>query len=90
MSLLEHIQHLSIEPRHEEDEYEYTSDFLEWFYYNMCKNSVHMIKPSSEYDNIRNQCIMLINVNNAKNYDDDTLRNYYENMKQWLLHNLSV
>ena len=35
MSLLTTIQNLSVEPRHDEDEYEYTSDFLEWFYYNI-------------------------------------------------------
>ena len=89
MSLIEYIQNLSVEPRHDEDEYEYTSDFLEWFYYNICKHDIHKIKINSEYECIYNQCMMLLNVNNAKNYDDNTLINYYNNMKQWVIHNIN-
>ena len=96
MSLLTTIRNLSVEPRHEEDEYEYTSDFLEWFYYNIFKEKldnypiIRMIKSNPEHKCIYEECETLINVNNAKNYDNTYLRNKYENMKQWTIHNIQI
>lgn len=94
MSLLESIQNLSIIPRHEDDEYEYTSEFLEWFYYNIYRERIDNytilqgfeIEP--EYEYMLNQCRILIDVNNAKNVDDDMLINIYNSMKQWTIDNI--
>ena len=91
MTLIETIQNLSVEPRHQEEEYEYTSDFLEWFYYNVYLEKldnydiIRVIKSNPEHKCIYEECKNLINVNNAKNFDDNTLMNKYENMKQWTI-----
>ena len=88
--MLKTIQELSTTPRHEGDEYEYTSDFLEWFYYNLCKNNVEQVTNNPEFECMREECMSLLNVNNAKNFDDLTLTNKYENMKQWLLNIIAI
>ena len=89
--MLKTIQDLSTTPRHEGDEYEYTSDFLEWFYYNLCKNVyVEEVTNNPEFECMREECMSLLNVNNAKNFDDLTLTNKYENMKQWLINIIAI
>ena len=88
--MLKIIQELSTTPRHEGDEYEYTSDFLEWFYYNLCKNNYLEVTNNPEFECMREECMSLLNVNNAKNFDDLTLTNKYENMKQWLLNIIAI
>jgi len=91
MRLVETIQELNTEPRHESDEYEYTSDFLEWFFYNIYKERIDnypVIRSMSlepEYNSMLELCTKLINVNNAKKFDDATLMYNYENMKQWTI-----
>ena len=40
MKLIETIRNLDVNPRHQGEEYEYTSDFLEWFYYNIVKENI--------------------------------------------------
>ena len=92
MNLIETIKELSTCPRYQEDEYEYTSDFLEWFYYNLCKNvdkvTLQEITMDPEFECMREQCMLLLNVNNAKNIENDDLINKYENMKQWLINKI--
>ena len=91
MSLIDCIKNLSVVPRHQEEEYEYTSDFLEWFYHNIYLERINnypmieafMLEP--EYEEMYTLCELLINVNNAKQYDDNTLINNYINMKQWTI-----
>ena len=92
MSLIETIQQLNTVPRHQEEEYEHTSDFLEWFYYNLYREQGFGIHPvlqsiskESEYECMRELCKTLININTAKDMDNDTLTKNYENMKQWIL-----
>ena len=96
MSLIETIEHLSITPRHEEEEYEYTSDFLEWYYYNIYKENVdnynllREIKLDPEYEYMDTLCKTLINMNCAKMFDDQTLIEKYEYMKEWTLRNFKT
>ncbi len=92
MSLIETIQQLNTRPRNQEEEYEYTSDFLEWFYYNVYKEQgfdkypiLYQVKMETDYETIQNNCKTLINVTNSKNIDNDTLVESYETMKAWLL-----
>jgi len=95
MNLIETIRNLNVNPRHQGDEYEYTSDFLEWFYYNIVKENIEnydiitLIKSNPEHNQMYDECLEYININNAKNYDDQTLKNKYENMKQWLINNIN-
>lgn len=86
--MLKLIQDLSTKPRHEGDEYEYTSDFLEWFYYNLCKNTTHRFENDPEFECMKEECMSLLNINNAKNFDDDILTKKYDNMKQWLINKM--
>ena len=94
MSLIETIQDLSTIPRHKDDEYEYTSDFLEWFYYNIYREQIDNytilqgFEMEPEYEYMLSQCQTLIDINNAKNFNDETLVNIYNNMKQWTIDNI--
>jgi len=91
MNLIETIKKLETTPRHQEEEYEYTSDFLEWFYYNLYREQGFMIYPILQaicdepgYECMREQCKTLINFN-TKNLDNDTLIDKYDKMKQWVI-----
>ena len=95
MSLIETIQQLNTVPRAQEEEYEYTSDFLEWFYYNLYREQgftiypvLHDISKEAEYECMRELCKILINFNKAKTYNNEALIAKYENMKQWTLDNI--
>jgi len=96
MTLIEAIEHLSITPRHKEEEYEYTSDFLEWYYYNIYRENVENynllreIKLDPEYEYIVTLCKTLINMNCAKVFDDDILIEKYKYMKEWTLRNFKA
>ena len=92
MSLIEQIQKLNTSPRRQEEEYEHTSDFLEWFYYNIYRNQgfeVHPVLKSvsedSEYECIKELCKNLINVNYTKDLDNEKLTSSHENMKKWTI-----
>ena len=95
MNLTETIRNLDVNPRHQGEEYEYTSDFLEWFYYSIIKEKLEnndiiaLIKSNPEHINIYTECMQLLNVNIAKNYDDFTLKNKYENIRQWLFNTIN-
>jgi len=94
MSLIETINQLDTTPRHQDEEYEYTSDFLEWFYYNIyCERIdnypfIQDISLEPDYEFILDQCETLIDINNAKNVNDETLISIYEYMKQWTINNI--
>ena len=95
MSLIETVEiikKLNTELRHQEDEYENTSDFLEWFYYNLYRGQGFTLYPilstivkESEYECMRELCKTHINVNTVKTMDSKTIVANYENMKQWTL-----
>ena len=57
----------------------------------MCKNVyVEEVTNNPEFECMREECMSLLNVNNAKNFDDLTLTNKYENMKQWLINIIAI
>ena len=92
MSLIEIIQDLKTTPLRQEDEYECTSDFLEWFYYNIYRGQgfnaypiLAEITSDPDYNSIRELCKTLINFFKANQLDNETLSNNYENMKKWTL-----
>lgn len=92
MSLIEIIEHLNIAPRHQEEEYEYTSDFLEWFYYNVYRQQGFTVYPilskivnDPEYKCIEELCRDLINWRYGTSLDNETLTKKYELMKQWTI-----
>lgn len=90
---METIQELSVIPRHNEEEYEYTSDFLEWFYYNIYREHldnypvISSLKQTPEYEYMHTLCKILIDMNRAKLFDDDTLIEKYTCMKEWIIYN---
>jgi hypothetical protein len=92
MSLIEMIQDLKTTPIRQEEEYECTSDFLEWFYYNIYRQQGSTVFPilseiskDPEYGAMCELCRTLINFFKAKELDDEALSNKYENMKKWTL-----
>jgi hypothetical protein len=95
MNLIEIIDSLSINPRGQDEEYENTSDFLEWVYYNIYREEganifpiLSQIKRDSQYESIKSEVQFLININNSKNIDNEELKTRYNNMKVWLLNKL--
>jgi hypothetical protein len=95
MCTIDLIQNLKTSPRKDEEEYENTSDFLEWFYHFIYRKQgfvmfpeLYQVTKDSKYYMIKSQCKYLINTNNRKNMDDDKLEEYYKNMKQWLIDTL--
>lgn len=95
MSLIEIIRNLNTTPRNEEEEYENTSDFLEWFYYHIYRKQgfvmfpiLYQVTKDSSYESIEKQCKHLIDTNNRKQTNTDNLTQNYENMKQWLIDTL--
>ena len=92
MSLIERIDQLNTTPRHQEDEYEYTSDFIEWFYENLCLNTpvdedstLYKVTQSPSFNEMREHCMKLMNVQYAKTQDDASLIRSYTDIKQWLV-----
>lgn len=95
MSLIETIQELKTVPRRQEEEYEYTSDFLEWFYYNVYREDGTNIYPvlrnilqDPEYECIQELCKNLMNINYTKTLEADKLVKMNQNMKEWTLNKL--
>ena len=92
MSLIQTIQNLSTSPRKQEEEYENTSDFLEWFYYHIYREQgfimypiLYQVTKDSEYDSIKNECKNLINITYAKNLNSETIVENHNDIKQWLI-----
>jgi hypothetical protein len=91
-SLADRINELDTTPRHQEDEYEYTSDFIEWFYDNLCRNTptdessiLYRVTQDTKFQMMREHCMNLMNVNYAKTQGDAFLISSYTTMKDWLL-----
>ena len=92
MSLIETIHDLSVTPLNQEEEYEYTSDFLEWFYYNLYKEQgfnlhpvLYSVSKEPEYEMMRRLCYFLINLQHTKHFDNETRIKLYEDMKRWTI-----
>ena len=92
MSLIETINCLNTSPRKQEEEYENTSDFLEWFYYHIYREQgfimypiLYQVTKDSEYESIKNECKNLINMNYSKTLNTDTLIERHNEIKNWLI-----
>lgn len=92
MSLLETIQALDTFPFEEDEEYEYTSNFLEWFYKYMIRDTetntniiLKAILKEPEYKMMSQLCLYLINKETAQYLDRDTRYMLSDDIKHWLL-----
>jgi hypothetical protein len=92
MSLVRHIEQLSTSPRQQEEEYEYTSDFLEWFYHNLYRKTgfnewptLYSVSKEPEYEMMKQLCYFLINTQYAKHLSNDTRVKLHEDIKQWTI-----
>lgn len=92
MSLIEIIKELSTQVRAQEEEYEFSSDFLEWFYYNLYRDQgfieypvLKQVQLEPEYEMMKHLCYYLINVSYAKHFTDETRIKLYEDMKRWTI-----
>lgn len=95
MSIVEIIETLKTTPRKQEEEYEFTSDFLEWFYTNIYREQGFTVFPElyrvikdSEYELNKEKCKNLININYAKNVDNENLITLHNNIKEWLINTI--
>ena len=96
MSLIETIVELNTSPRGQEEEYQYTSDFVEWFYQYVVRGQGYSLYPilekithHPEYECIKELCLNLINVNYPKNMDNEKLVALNENLKKWTIDTLN-
>ena len=92
MLLIKTIRQLNTDPRHQEEEYEYTSDFLEWFYYNIYREQgfnefpiLYSVSKEPEYKIMRNLCYFLINLQYTRHFNNQTRIKLYEGMKRWTI-----
>ncbi len=90
MRVVEQIKNLSISPRHQGEEYEHTSDFLEWFYTNIYlqrggQEYFNIIANEPGYDKMKELCKKLINIQTAKVLDSDTIHELNEELKTWTI-----
>jgi hypothetical protein len=92
MSLLEIIQELDTTPYGEEEEYEYTSNFLEWFYKYMIRDTdintniiLKAISKEPEYKMMSQLCLYLINKETVQYLDRDTRQMMCDDIKHWLV-----
>ncbi len=90
MRVIQYIETLQTIPRHEEEEYEYTSDFLEWFYTNIYlqrggKEYSYIIANEPGYDKMKELCKKLINIQTAKVLDSSTIHKLHEELKTWTI-----
>lgn len=95
MGIVDYIETLQTTPRHQEEEYEYTSDFLEWFYMNVyllkgCQEypQIYRIVDDSEYDKMKELCRKLISIQTASTLDSDTIHKAHEELKNWTIDTL--
>jgi hypothetical protein len=96
MNIIETIQDLKTIPRRQEEEYEYTSDFIEWFYHNIYRGEGFMINPilqeisnDPEYQCIQEQCKNLININYTKTLENEQIISLNEDIKKWLINTIN-
>jgi hypothetical protein len=90
--LQDKIIQLDTKPRRQEDEYEYTSDLLEWMYQNIYRAKgesmypeLYLISKDPKYNTIIELCKKLMNYNYSKSLEEDVLIQKYESLKKMLL-----
>ncbi len=91
-TMIQQLKQLSTLPRHQEEEYEYTSDFLEWAYQYVYREQghnlypvLHLISKDAKYNTLVELCKNLINCNYAKNLDEETLLEQHNTLKELTL-----
>ena len=95
MRVVEYIKTLSTDPRHQGDEYEYTSDFLEWFYTNIylehgCQEYPHIYRVIKEpkYNNMKELCAKFIDKDGPGILGDYLINYYHRELKEWTIETL--
>lgn len=91
-TLIEKVENLDTTPLDLEEEYQYSSKFLEWFYANLYRGTtlnaypvLNNLSKDPEYEMMRNLCFYLINRQHSKNFDNETRARLYADMKNWTL-----
>ena len=89
-ALIDKIVDLDTTPLNQDEEYQFTSNFLEWFYTNMYRKEafskypiLYSVSKDPEYNLMCNLCTFLINIQYAKNFDNETRHKIYDDMKRW-------
>ncbi len=95
MRVVEQIKNLSISPRHQGEEYEHTSDFLEWFYTNIylergCQEypQIYWLIKEPKYNKMKELCRMFIHKDKPKVLGDYLICNYHNELKAWTIETL--
>jgi hypothetical protein len=94
-TMFQKLEQLSTSPRHQEEEYEYSSDFLEWFYHNVIREhgyeeypALYLISKDTKYNTMCELARKLINCKYAAQLDNETLISQQQSVKEWLLESL--
>ncbi len=90
MRVIQYIETLQTIPKYQEEEYDYSSEFLEWFYTNIYlqrggQEYSYIITNEPGYDKMKELCKKLINIQTAKFLDSDTIRELNEELKTWTI-----
>lgn len=92
MRVVDYIQTLNTTPRHQEEEYQYTSDFLEWFYTNVYLlrggqeyPQIYSVVKDPGYDKMKELCKNLINVQSASKLDNTKIHTMHSELKDWTI-----
>lgn len=92
MELVEKIETLDTQQMNKEEEYQFSSHFLEWFYMNIYREEsfkkypiLHSVSKEPEFQMMRQLCYFLINIKHSQHFDNETRIRIYEDMKRWLI-----
>jgi hypothetical protein len=93
MRIIQYIETLQTTPKYQEEEYDYSSEFLEWFYTNIYlqrggQEYLNIIANEPGYDKMKELCKKLINIQTAKVLDSDTIHELNEELKTWTIETL--
>ncbi len=93
MRIIQYIETLQTTPKYQEEEYDYSSEFLEWFYTNIYlqrggQEYLNIIANEPGYDKMKELCKKLINIQTAKVLDSDTIYELNEELKTWTIETL--
>lgn len=89
-TLVEKIENLETEQLNQEEEYQFSSKFLEWFYMNVYRGEafdkypvLHSVSKEPEFQMMKQLCYFLINLQHSKHFTEDTRVQLYNDMKRW-------
>ena len=95
MRVVEYIKTLDTTPRHQEEEYEYTSDFLEWFYTNIYLErggeeypQIYSLVKEPAYNKMKELCAKFINKDGPGILGDYLISTYHRELKEWTIETL--